>query len=520
MEIILLKYTKYNKGTEENLFYIKEIGKEFKTQKDILNISGVTKIISFNYENLIPHLEIKKDIHYFDLENVIKQLKGRSKSEFNKKDIPWNIWNSLSSLDYSEFNISEDDFKKRVLEAKDFYQGSNKKDLEIGSQIAFLLNVIEKLYIQVNEKLTNSIEHDRYRNVEKKLNNILFETSKKGILFDSEKVKKHIEEVEIELYKFRNKLQLEYGIFSKYDYDNLRSNLINIIPVDLKINSKEFWKYLKFKRKEHELFEVLLTERKLAKNKTILTRIGSLDINTIYPYFDYFGTITSRILVTSPSLQQLNKKYRDIIIPDIGKSLLYFDYSQFEAGLLACQADDINLIKMYDSDIYDGIVLSIGEDKISRDEAKQIFYSYCYGGERENGNTEFFKQFPNLVIYENLVRKEFEANGYIDTEIGNRRYKTLGVENLKEEKWLISQKIQGLASLIIKKVILDVNEKFPNADFLLPMHDAILYQVSIEELEQSKIKIEEIFKAAMKEYCPKLNPKVTLKDFYEYSIIT
>ncbi|WP_241282898.1 DNA polymerase [Chryseobacterium timonianum] len=515
MEIILLKYTKYQKGIEENLFYVKEIGKPFKTQKDILNIAGVTKIISFNFETLIPHLEIEKNTHYFDLEKVNKQLIGRSKWEFTKNNLPWNIWNAISLLDHQEFNISKDDFDKRILDVKDFYQGSNTKDLDIGSQISFLLDFLEKLYIQINEKLTNSNENYRYLNIEKRLNNILFETSKKGISFDSEKVKKHIEEIEVELYKFRNKLQLEYGIFSKYDYENLSSNLINIVPENLKLNTKDFWKYLKSKRKEHELFDVLLIERKLAKNKTILTRIGSLNHNTIYPYFDYFGTITSRILVTAPSLQQLNKKYRDIIIPDAGKSLLYFDYSQFEAGLLASQADDVNLTELYDSDIYNGIVLSIGEDKITRDEAKQFFYSYCYGGERENLNNDFFNQFPNLVVYENLVWKEFENNGYIDTEIGNRRYKTIGVENIKEEKWLLSQKIQGLASLILKKVILEVSEKIPNVDFLLPMHDAVLYQVSIEELEQSKTKIEEIFKSAMKEYCAKLNPKVTVKDFNE-----
>ena len=515
MEINVLKYTKYQKGIEENLFYIKEIGKTFKTQKDVLNIAGATKIISFAFENLIPHLEIKKDVHYFDLEKVNKQLIGRSKWEFKKNNIPWNIWNAMLSLDHKEFNVSKDDFDKKILDAKDFYQGSNTKDLDLGSQISFLLDCFEKLYIQINENLANSIENHRYLNIEKRLNNVLFETSKKGISFDSEKVKKYIDEIEIELYKFRNKLQLEYGIFSKYDYENLKSSLVNIIPDNLKLNTKDFWKHLKSKRKDHELFNVLLTEKKLTKNKTILTRIGSLNNNTIYPCFDYFGTITSRILVTTPSLQQLNKKYRDIIIPSVDKSLLYFDYSQFEAGLLASQAQDSNLIKMYASDIYEGIVLSIGEDKITRDEAKKIFYSYCYGGERENVNNDFFNQFPDLFVYENLVFNEFETNGYIDTEIGNRRYKTLGVENLKEEKWLLSQKIQGLASIIIKKVILEVNTKIPDVDFLLPMHDAILYQVPTKDIEQSKIKIEEIFKSTMKEYCPHLIPKVTIKEFAE-----
>lgn len=514
MEIILIKFTKHKKGTEENLFYIKEIGKTFKTQKDILDISGATKIISFNFENLIPHIEIEKNVHFFDLEKVNKQLVGRSKWEFSKNDLPWNIWNAISSLNYQEFNISKNDFDNKILNIKEFYQGSNSSELEIGDQISFLFKCLENLYNQLNEKLSNSIEYDRYTNIEKKLNNVLFKTTKKGICFDSEIVKKHIDEIEFELYKSRNILQLDYGVFSKYDYKNLESNIRQIIPADLKLNTKDFWKYLKSKRENHVFFEILLTERNLSKNKTILTRIGSLEDDTIYPCFDYFGTITSRILVTNPSLQQLNKKYRDIIVPSDNKSLLYFDYSQFEAGLLASKADDDNLIKMYDSDIYNGIVESVGVGKITRDEAKQFFYSYCYGGDRKNMNNDFFNQFPNLLIYENTVLKEFEENGYIDTDIGNRRYKTSGIES-NEEKWLISQKIQGLASIILKKVIIEVNEKLPGVEFLLPMHDAILYQVSIDELEDSKIKIEEVFKSVVKEYCPKLNPKVILKTFSE-----
>ncbi|MDR6458197.1 MULTISPECIES: DNA polymerase [Chryseobacterium] len=513
MNIIVIKQTTYIKGAEENLFYIKEIGKPFTIQKDELNVDGAKMIISFNFENLIHHIEIEKNVHYFDLEKVKKQITGRSKKEFKKNDFPWNIWNAIYSLNYQEFCTSKNEFEDKVRTAKEFFYGNNSGELDIANQVPFLLDCLEKLYFDISEELSNSIEFARYINIEKKLHNILLRTTKKGIAFDIEIVKKHIAEIETELYKFRNELQLDYGIFSKYDYRNLENNLINFIPKSLKYNSKGFWKYLKLKRGKHPLFDLLLNERKLSKNKTILTRIGSLLDNTIYPYFDYFGTITSRILVISPSLQQLNKKYRDIIVPADGKCLLYFDYSQFEAGLLASKADDDNLIKMYESDIYHGIVKSIGDDKITRDEAKQFFYSYCYGVERQNVTNDFFRQFPNLILYENLVSKEFEQNGYIETEFGNRRYRTMGIESINDEKWLISQKIQGLASIILKKVIISINENYPEVDFLLPMHDAILYQVNQVDVEKYQKELSYIFESVMKEYCEKLTPKVILKDF-------
>ena len=51
--------------------------------------------------------------------------------------------------------------------------------------------------------------------------------------------------------------------------------------------------------------------------------------------------------------------------------------------------------------------------------------------------------------------------------------------------------------------------------FLIPMHDAVLYQIPKGKLEEKKEILEVQFKKAFKEVCPKINPKVDFKEFYK-----
>src|SRR5690348_13182211 len=71
------------------------------------------------------------------------------------------------------------------------------------------------------------------------------------------------------------------------------------------------------------------------------------------PAFDCLGTVTGRILVRHPQVQQLRRSERKMIAPDPGRKLAYFDYAQFEPGVLASLSGDGPLLNSYNnSDIY------------------------------------------------------------------------------------------------------------------------------------------------------------------------
>ncbi|NDP21450.1 MAG: hypothetical protein GZ091_10265 [Paludibacter sp.] len=527
MEIIILKQISYTRGKEHILFYTKQIGKKIESHADLsfLDSTRASTIISFDFINIIDSIHIEDNITFIDIINLKRQLVGRSKNEFKKSERPWLIWNMINEIKPEEIGFDAIKLKEKIESAKAVFLGVVPNDFNASTIYSFLLDCIEIIYVNLKKELSISNEKERFIQIEVKLNNVLFTAQKSGINIDVQKVKQYIQEINIDLYAVKNKLQLKFGVFSMYDYDNIRTKLITDFPwfKDIKLNSKEFWKAIKLQRNNSEFIELLYLERKHTKNKTILTRIGSLDIDNVNPMLDYMGTITGRILADSPSLQQLNKVYRDIIIPRAEMELVYIDYCQFEAGILAFEADEGKLIEMYNkSDIYTEISNKLGTKNVSRDFAKKLFFSYCYGMSKENilkysgKNLDlFFKEFPNLTNYENAILKIFLDDGFVETTLGNRRYKSLNNVENKKEGWLISQKIQGKASLILKEVILQVYNKNKEIEFLLPMHDAILYQVPQSKIDVLTKEIEDTFKSVLKRHCPSLDPKISIKPFHE-----
>ena len=92
-----------------------------------------------------------------------------------------------------------------------------------------------------------------------------------------------------------------------------------------------------------------------------------------------------------PALQNLRKENRDVILPDINMRLLYVDYSQFEAGILASMSKDELLINLYNQDIYNDLAQFVFGDKSKRGDAKVIFYRYMYG---DQSMSEFKDKIP------------------------------------------------------------------------------------------------------------------------------
>src|SRR5690606_15256385 len=88
------------------------------------------------------------------------------------------------------------------------------------------------------------------------------------------------------------------------------------------------------------------------RDETTLRRASGVG-NRLHPIFNVMGTVSGRILVTDPSLQQLRRGYRGLIAPDPNKRLAYLDYAQFEPGIMAFLAADSGFIAAYnEGDVY------------------------------------------------------------------------------------------------------------------------------------------------------------------------
>lgn len=243
----------------------------------------------------------------------------------------------------------------------------------------------------------------------------------------------------------------------------------------------------------------------------------------VHPYFIGFGSITSRVIVKEPSLQNLRKSNRDIIIPERNKKLLYIDFSQFEAGILAHISKDSKLIKLYnEEDIYSDIVknaLGKTPNEENRSNAKILFYRYLYGDDFSSDKTidkkkinTYFNKFTTLNTFKLNLIKESKQNLIVKSIDGNHRI--INEEN--DNIWILSHHIQSIASYIFKKALIDVYNFYVGARLLIPLHDGALYEVYVWDYNDAEKKIKELFTKNFKKVCDSLEAKAEIKDFHSH----
>ena len=337
---------------------------------------------------------------------------------------------------------------------------------------------------------TNKEEIKRFENIELKINRIIFKRQSLGIKIDTDQVKKKCIHLEKEIYSIKNELQLSYNIFTPDEVETQKNYLVqkgySII--------KSYLYSFKIRRKQDTVcnlfYKLLRTQQDLDSMLYIATHWGGN--KKCYPRYIGFGSITSRIILKQPSLQNLRKENRDIIIAENGKKILYIDYAQFEAGILAALSKDESLIQLYDSDIYLDFAQNILKNE-DRQEAKIYFYRYIYGDKTLNSDIlKYFNRFTKLKRFQKQIENEIIKKKKIGTIDGNFRVV------LEEESyhWALSHKIQATASLIFKHALIKVEKEVPEADFLIPMHDGAVYQIDSSCYEACKTKIEKIYIAS------------------------
>ena len=252
----------------------------------------------------------------------------------------------------------------------------------------------------------------------------------------------------------------------------------------------------------------------------------------IYPIFHVLGTISGRILVSDPYLQQLRRAYRSLVAPDSDLRLIYLDYAQFEPGVLAGLAEDLRLIEAYNAgDVYTALAEVLFGDPGARPIAKRVFLAFSYGmsteriaailagGEGSNEEREsyerkirvFFEDFSMLEEFRASQEAKLLSDGFVCSLLGNRRLRT-SADDLtgKEKRWSLNHPVQSTASLIFKEALVSIAREFGADSIVLPMHDAILLQFVKDRNFPRNVKgASEMMVAAYKRHLPNINARVT-----------
>ena len=208
-----------------------------------------------------------------------------------------------------------------------------------------------------------------------------------------------------------------------------------------------------------------------------------------------------------------------------GARLSYVDYDQYEVGIMAALSGDPQLKALYDTgDMYALFATDHLKLAGNRKAAKQLFLSYAYGmsrralvdaavslgADRANAKAAF-NLFLVFESWKKSVWARLLKDGRIATVLGNH-YKRSGTGQLtaKEQRSAVSQVVQGTASLIFKKALLDVAH-LPDVTITLPMHDALLFE---HRLADTPAKVVEVFENVMtKELDGVINGKASVGQF-------
>lgn len=378
--------------------------------------------------------------------------------------------------------------------------------------------------------------------LEMPLSYILYQMQREGILVQKEALKQYgedlierIEELEASIYEragetfninspkqlgeiLFERLEMPGGKKTKTGYSTAADILEKLAP-------------------DYPIVTEVLEYRTLAKLKSTyaegLFKCIEED-DRIHSHFNQTITATGRISSTEPNLQnipmrmELGRQIRKVFIPKEGFIFVDADYSQIELRILAHMSEDDKLIQAYreQEDIHRLTASQVFHTPfeevtdLQRRNAKAVNFGIIYGisafglsqdlsitpKEADQYRKQYFATYPKVKVFLDTLIETAKETGAIATLLGRRRpLPEIQSSNFMQrsfgERVAMNSPIQGTAADIIKIAMLNVynalEERQLQSKLILQIHDELLLEVAIEEVEEVKKLLETEMKAAM-----------------------
>ncbi|MGQ7386548.1 DNA polymerase I [Streptococcus suis] len=265
-------------------------------------------------------------------------------------------------------------------------------------------------------------------------------------------------------------------------------------------------------------------------------------------------TQTGRLSSTDPNLQNIpvrleqGRLIRKAFVPSLENSvLLASDYSQIELRVLAHISQDQHLIEAFQqgADIHTSTAMRVfgiekAEDVTANDRrnAKAVNFGVVYGisdfglsnnlgisrKEAKNYIDTYFERFPGIKDYMETIVREARDKGYVETLYKRRRElpdinsRNFNVRNFAE-RTAINSPIQGSAADILKVAMINLDRALTEAGLstrmLLQVHDEIVLEVPMAELETVKAMVKETMESAIQLSVPLIADENEGETWYE-----
>ena len=307
---------------------------------------------------------------------------------------------------------------------------------------------------------------------------------------------------------------------------------------------------------KHPMIDFLLEYRQLNKLKSTYVDglLSLMDPVTGRVYTSFNQTIASsgRLSSSNPNLQnipvrtEVGRQIRRAFIADPSYTLLTADYSQFELRILAHITHEPRLVEAFSNDedihtITAATLFNVPVEQVTKDQrrlAKTVVYAVLYGqsafglsqvtGMNNTESASFIRRyheiFPNIKGYVDGTLNQARKQGYVNTLYGRKRFfpdmhALSHVERQALEREAVNMPIQGTNADLIKIAMInlhhDLKEKRMKTRMILQVHDELVFEVPVEELERAKVLIKDRMEGVEKLDVPiKVEMKVG-KNWYE-----
>ena len=290
---------------------------------------------------------------------------------------------------------------------------------------------------------------------------------------------------------------------------------------------------------KHPIIDKILDYRSLTKLKSTyvdaLPKMINPRDNRIHTSYNQAVAATGRLSSNNPNLQNIpirtdmGKEIRKAFVPRNEEfTLLAADYSQIELRIIAELSEDPALIDTFVKglDVHTATaarIYSVELEAVSpemRRSAKTVNFGIVYGisafglserlsiprKEAANIIAQYFEKYPGVKSYMEETISFAKKNGYVETIMGRRRYlRDINSSNATvrgfAERNAINAPVQGSSADMIKIAMIKIQDQLHKENMkskmILQVHDELVFDAGLEELEKLKKIVEEKMRTAI-----------------------
>lgn len=431
----------------------------------------------------------------------------------------------------------------------------NFRDADLRTQTDYAAedaDVTFQLYELFAPQLKKENLEDLFFNIEMPLMEVLAKMELAGISLDEKWLAQESIDLENDLRQLESKIfEISGEEFNMNSPRQLGDILFDKMQLDPKAKKTKTGQYatsedvLQKLASKHEIIQHILEYRTYQKLKS--TYVDALpsqidkDDNRVHTNFSQTTAATGRLASVNPNLQNIpirtlrGQQIRGAFVSGEGKKIISADYSQIELRLIAEISGEDNMIKAFQDgeDIHASTAAKLFKipleevSKTQRSQAKTVNFGILYGqgafalaeqtglsrSEAKQMIEAYYETYPKLKAYMAEQVAKAREQGYVETILGRKRHlKDINSGNFvvrgHAERNAVNAPIQGSAADVVKMAMIKIDKELEaqnlQTKMLLQVHDELLFEAPIEEIEIATQLIKKEMESAIETQVPLL----------------